>query len=154
MLKRNQRDTSEGFKVNVSPNSLAAPCLDLYTSTDFRFYDTQAHDLVASFPDIAIKGSCLILKSQTVEFPFTKISCFSTVQISVNLLVASCSSESPKSMGPSLWHLGVSTNVPHHFLFSTTIPRSVDDGIIIFKYGLQTKQNETNERATDSDTEK
>lgn len=45
-----------------------------------------------------------LLNSQTLNFPFTKTSCFSTVQLSANLfLVTSCSSDSPKFMRPSPW---------------------------------------------------
>lgn len=38
MFKGRQKDELNGFKVDDSPNSLASHCLDLYTSTNLKFY--------------------------------------------------------------------------------------------------------------------
>lgn len=66
---------------------------------------------------LTIMGNCSIIKSQTLKLPWTKTSCFSIAQLSVNLfLVTSCSSAPPKFMSPSSWLLVVLTTTPHHFL--------------------------------------
>ena len=86
LFKGNQKDKSDGAKVNAPPNSLAAHSLDLYTSTDFKSYATPLTWFGSPTPDLTIMGKCLILKSQTLKYTFTKTSCFATTQLSTSML--------------------------------------------------------------------
>ena len=85
LFKGNQKDKSDGAKVNAPPNSPAAHSLDLYTSTDFKSYATPLTWFGSPTPDLTIMGKCLILKSQTLKFTFTKTSCFTTTQLSTSI---------------------------------------------------------------------
>ena len=86
LFKDNQKDKSDGVKVNAPPNSLAAHSLDLYTSTDLKSYATPLTWFGSPTPDLTIMGKCLILKSPTLKYTFTKTSCFATTQLSTSML--------------------------------------------------------------------